>query len=179
VGNLLIDKTNRPNSPLGRFSSKHLSSAIEVIQQAIAPGLCTVSDIQQFNSISLLGVTTMTMVDFSRFVSAKKISIDIDAFHALSTISNYTPVRSEATPEGIKAMYEVMLAKQQLETELTVKFKAAVDAARQAEVEFHDAVQAMKESVRAQFGPNSDEAQAVGYKKKSEYKRPRRRSTTV
>jgi hypothetical protein len=31
--------------------------------------------------------------------------------------------------------------------------------------------------VRGQFGPNSDATQAIGYKKKSEYKRPRRRTT--
>ncbi len=119
----------------------------------------------------------MTTVDFSRRVSTKTISADIDAFHGLSTITNYIPVRSEATPSSIKAAYEAMLAKQQKETELATQIKAAADAARQAEVEFHQMVLAMKESVRGQFGPNSDEAQAVGYKKKSEYKRPRRRSS--
>jgi hypothetical protein len=70
-----------------------------------------------------------------------------------------------------------MLAKQKQEIELTTPARAAVDAARQAEVEFHEAVLSMKESVRGQFGPNSDEAQAIGYKRKSEYKRPRRRPT--
>ncbi|ASC70047.1 hypothetical protein XM38_009770 [Halomicronema hongdechloris C2206] len=33
---------------------------------------------------------------------------------------------------------------------------------------------AMKEGVRGQFGSDSDEAQAIGFKKKSERKRPRR-----
>lgn len=36
----------------------------------------------------------------------------------------------------------------------------------------------MKESVQGLFGPNSDEAQAIGYKHKSECKRPRRRLVT-
>jgi hypothetical protein len=58
-----------------------------------------------------------------------------------------------------------------------VLLKAANDAARQAEWDFHNAVLAMKESVKGQFGPDSDAAQAIGYKKKSEYKRPRRRTT--
>jgi hypothetical protein len=118
----------------------------------------------------------MNTVDFSRRVPAKTIDADIDSFHGLNFIKNYIPVRSEATPEALKAGYETMRAKQQQETELLAAIKAASDAARMAEVEFHDMVMAMKETVRGQYGPNSDEAQAVGYKKKSEYKRPRRTS---
>ncbi|ASC71806.1 hypothetical protein XM38_027600 [Halomicronema hongdechloris C2206] len=118
----------------------------------------------------------MSTVNFSRRVSTKTVSADIDSFHGLGTISDYIPVRNEATPEALKAAYEAMVAKQRQETELIAKTKAAADAARQAEVEFHDAVMAMKESVRGQFGPNSDEVQAIGYKKKSEYKRSHRRS---
>jgi hypothetical protein len=97
-------------------------------------------------------------------------------YHGLSTVVGYITVRSEATPVGLKDAYEVMLEKQKKETELAAQIKASADAARQAEVTFHSAVLAMKESIRGQFGPNSDEAQAVGYKKKSEYKRPRRQS---
>lgn len=119
----------------------------------------------------------MSSVNFSRRVSSKIISADIDAFHGLSTVSNYKPIRAEATTTALQTAYETMLAKRQKETELAVMIKAAADAARQAEVEFHDMVMAMKESVRGQFGANSDEAQSVGYKKKSEYKRPRRSVT--
>ncbi|CAN5844371.1 hypothetical protein BH23CYA1_BH23CYA1_19020 [soil metagenome] len=118
----------------------------------------------------------MNTVDFSRRVSSKTISADIVAYHGLSTIVNYIPTRDEATPTALQAVYEAMLTKQKKETEIAALLKAATDAARQAEVEFHSAVLAMKESVRGQFGSNSDEAQSVGYKKKSEYKRPRRRS---
>ncbi|MGB3672003.1 MAG: hypothetical protein WA984_17955 [Phormidesmis sp.] len=118
----------------------------------------------------------MNTVNFSRRISPKTITADITAYHGLTTINNYVPVRTEATPSNIQATYDAMVDKQKKETELTAKMKAATDATRQAEAEFHAAVLAMKESVRGQFGPNSDEAQAVGYKKKSEYKRPRRRS---
>ncbi len=118
----------------------------------------------------------MPTVNFSRRVSAKTINADIDSFHGLGAIENYVPPRNEATVVAIQDAYDKMRITQQQETEQIAKVKALSDAARQAEVEFHDAVQAMKESVRGQFGHNSDEAQAVGYKKKSEYKRPRRRS---
>ena len=69
-----------------------------------------------------------------------------------------------------------MQAQQEKETEMIALAKAASDNARQAEWEFHNAVMAMKESVRGMFGSDSNEAQAVGYKKKSERKRPRRRT---
>ncbi|MGB3571225.1 MAG: hypothetical protein WA783_02755 [Phormidesmis sp.] len=118
----------------------------------------------------------MTTVNFSRRISAKTISADINAYHGLSTIIGYTSKRVEATPKSLELAYDDMLAKQKREAELAANMKSAADATRQAEVEFHAAVLAMKESVRGQFGPNSDEAQSVGYKKKSEYKRPRRRS---
>ncbi|PZO16320.1 MAG: hypothetical protein DCF25_12595 [Leptolyngbya foveolarum] len=116
----------------------------------------------------------MTPVDFSRRVRAKTLSADITAYHGLSTVSKYTAVRPEASAKSLETSYGSMIAQQKREAELAANMKSAADAARKAEVDFHDAVLAMKESVRGQFGPNSDEAQAVGYKKKSEYKRPRR-----
>jgi len=118
----------------------------------------------------------MTTLNFSRRIPAKTISNDITAYHGSGTITDYIPTRPEATPKNLERAYSGMIAKQKKETEATATMKSAADAARQAEAEFHAAVLAMKESVRGQFGPNSDEAQAVGYKKKSEYKRPRRRS---
>ncbi|MEH2022981.1 MAG: hypothetical protein V7K62_05150 [Nostoc sp.] len=60
-------------------------------------------------------------------------------------------------------------------TRVQVDANAAADAARLAEWEFHNAVLAMKEVVRGQYGADSDQAQAVGLKKKSEYKRPSRK----
>ena len=116
----------------------------------------------------------MNKIDYSKKIPAKIIDADIESFHGLNFITNYIPVRSEATPEELKAAYDNMFSLQKQEVELTAQIKATSDAARQAEVEFHEAVLAMKETVRGQFGPNSDEAAAIGYKKKSEYKRRRR-----
>ena len=121
----------------------------------------------------------MNMIDFSRRVPVKTISTDIASYHGLNTIPAYVSVRTEASAKSIKAAYDGMLAAQKKEVELTATLNSAMDAARQAEVTFHDSILAMKESVRGQFGPNSDEAQAIGYKKKSEYKRPRRRQALM
>lgn len=118
----------------------------------------------------------MAAVDITRRLPSKVLDKDVDSLNGLGTIDNYIPIRSEATPDALKQSFEAMLAKQQKETELTILLKAAIDAARQAEWEFHNAVLAMKDSVRGQFGPDSNELQAIGYKKKSEHKRPRRRT---
>jgi hypothetical protein len=67
-----------------------------------------------------------------------------------------------------------MIAAQNAETQSMVQAKAAADKARLAEWNFHNNILAMKGLVRGVFGADSDEAQAVGYKKKSERKRPRR-----
>jgi hypothetical protein len=116
----------------------------------------------------------MAVVNIARRLPAKTVSADVVSYNGLGAVENYIPVRSEATPVGLKTAYEALLAQRQKETELTALLKAAADASRQAEWDFHNAVLAMKESIRGQFGPDSDEAQSVGYKKKSEYKRPRR-----
>lgn len=116
----------------------------------------------------------MPVVNISRRLSPKTISADIDSLNGLGTVEDYTPVRTEASAKALKASYEAMLAMQQRETELQTMAKAAADSVRQAEWDFHNSILSMKEAVRAQFGPNSNEAQAIGYKKKSERKRPRR-----
>ncbi|NJL50031.1 MAG: hypothetical protein HC929_24845, partial [Leptolyngbyaceae cyanobacterium SM2_5_2] len=98
----------------------------------------------------------MTVVNIARRLPTKILDADIDSLNGLSTVERYLPIRSEATPEELKALYTAMRAKQQKETEMVVTLKAAVDAARQAEWEFHHAVLAMKESIRGQFGSDSD-----------------------
>ncbi|NJL47697.1 MAG: hypothetical protein HC929_09705 [Leptolyngbyaceae cyanobacterium SM2_5_2] len=121
----------------------------------------------------------MATIDTSRRLRPAVIGHDIDSFNGLRTIDNYITGRLAATPEALQRSYDTMVAKQQQETEMLARQKAAADAARQAEWDFHNAVLAMKESVRGQFGSDSDQAQAVGYKKKSDRKRPKRGSTKV
>ncbi|PMB49236.1 hypothetical protein CEN39_21620 [Fischerella thermalis CCMEE 5201] len=103
------------------------------------------------------------------------ISKDIDSLHGLQTISTYNTTRTDASVDSLQQAYQVMLAKQQAETERLTLYRAAADAARLAEWEFHNAVLAMKEVIRGQYGSDSDQAQAVGLKKKSDRKRPNRK----
>lgn len=115
---------------------------------------------------------TMTSQDTSRRLTPATLHQDIDAYNGLQTIPDYSTTRAEATPDNIKTAYENMLAKQREEREKEIMFRAALDATRLAEWEFHNSILAMKEVVKGQFGSDSDAAAAVGFKKKSERKRP-------
>lgn len=117
----------------------------------------------------------MSNPDTSRRLPTRTILQDIESWQGLSAVKDYVTGRAEAMPEAIQRAYDDMQEKQHRETELIARAKAAADEAQLAEWKFHQSVLAMKESVRGHFGSDSNEAQSVGYKKKSERRRPRRR----
>jgi hypothetical protein len=117
--------------------------------------------------------------DTTRRLRFQVISQDVTSFHGLQTVSTYDTNRSNASVANIQQAYQAMLAQQQAETEKLALYRAAVDAARLAEWEFHNSVLAMKEVVRGQYGSDSDQAQAIGLKKKSNRKRPSRKNSVA
>ncbi|NJO74295.1 MAG: hypothetical protein HC833_11375 [Leptolyngbyaceae cyanobacterium RM1_406_9] len=100
------------------------------------------------------------------------LNADQDIFEGLQTVTDYTPLRKEASIFQIEQAQGEMLKLQKLETQLKAQYRAALDAARQAEWVFHNTILEAKNAVIAQFGADSSEAQIVGLKKKSAYKRP-------
>ncbi len=116
----------------------------------------------------------MPSTDTSRRLRPDYLDQDVASLRGARTIADYTSSRSETTIEGLQSNYAEMIAAQDAETEIMVRAKAAADKARLAEWKFHNNILAMKELVRGVYGSDSDEAQAIGYKKKSERKRPRR-----
>lgn len=121
----------------------------------------------------------MPSPDTNRRLRPQVINQDIDSFNGLKTVPDYSTQRSDASPTALQQAYQTMLTQQQAETEKLALYRAAADAARLAEWEFHNAVLAMKEVVKGQFGSDSNEAQAVGLKKKSDRKRPTRSKSTA
>ena len=115
----------------------------------------------------------------SRRLAAQLLNQNVDSLNGFNTIQGYSTQRQEATPIALQQTYQAMLASQQAETEKLALYRAAADAARLAEWEFHNAVLAMKEVVRGQFGADSTEAQSVGLKKKSDRKRPTRQKVAA
>ncbi len=120
---------------------------------------------------------SMPSQDTTRRLSRQTITQDTTSLHGLQTINNYTTTRADATEESLQTAYQKMLTLQQVENEKQALSRAATDAARLAEWEFHNAVLAMKEVVRGQYGSDSNQAQAVGLKKKSDRKRPSRKKS--
>ncbi|QKQ72520.1 hypothetical protein [Nostoc sp. TCL240-02] len=121
----------------------------------------------------------MPVQDKTRRLPSQSISQDITSLHGLQTITTYNTTRADASVVNLQQAYQTMLAQQQAETEKLALYRAAADAARLAEWEFHNAVLAMKEVVRGQYGSDSDQAQAIGLKKKSERKRPNRKKSVA
>ena len=121
----------------------------------------------------------MTPQNTSRRLAAQLLNQDVDSLNGFNTIQGYSTKRQEATPEALQQTYQAMLAFQQAETEKLALYRAAADAARLAEWEFHNAVLALKEVARGQFGADSNEAQSVGLKKKSDRKRPTRQKVAI
>ncbi|OUL27855.1 hypothetical protein BV378_08870 [Nostoc sp. RF31YmG] len=119
----------------------------------------------------------MPAQDTTRRLRPQLISQDITSWHGLQTISSYNTNRADASTAKLQQAYQAMLAQKQAETEKLTLYRAAADAARLAEWEFHNAVLAMKEVIRGQYGSDSDQAQAVGLKKKSERKRSKRKKS--
>ncbi|MDZ8083861.1 MAG: hypothetical protein RMY36_013235 [Nostoc sp. SerVER01] len=117
----------------------------------------------------------MPAQDTTRRLSRQSISQDVTSWHGLKTINSYDTTRTDASVDKLQQAYQAMLAQQQAETEKLTLYRAAADAARLAEWEFHNTVLAMKEVIRGQYGSDSDQAQAVGFKKKSDRRRSKRK----
>ena len=85
----------------------------------------------------------MPIVNITRRLPSKTIGNDIDSLNALGTVEGYLPVRIDASPEALKTNFNTMLAMQQKEAELQAMVKAAADAARQADWDFHNSILGM------------------------------------
>lgn len=97
---------------------------------------------------------------------------DRDAFSALKAIAGYTPSNASFSVNSIQTAIDDLLAKRDIEAQKQADLDAARDDATAAEWAFHNAILGAKDQVIAQFGDDSNELQALGLKKKSEYKSP-------
>ena len=109
-------------------------------------------------------------------LSPSILNDDNDVLQGLQTIPDYNPQRQEATIATLEAAHAEMVQRQKIEVQLKMQYRAALDAARQAEWAFHNGILEAKTAVVAQFGADSSEVQKVGRKKKSAYNRPTRQS---
>lgn len=100
-----------------------------------------------------------------------ELDSDITAYNALKGFGDYSPLNGTYKTGQVTIAYEAMLEARTLEDQRDGEFKAARDARVQKEWDFHNLILGAKEQVVAQYGKSSDQIQAMGLKKKTEYKK--------
>lgn len=105
-----------------------------------------------------------------------KIEADENGFAALQAITDYTPINPAYSLEAVAGVHAELESLRQAEAEAAKAAAAARTRTVAKEWEFHNLMLGVKEQVIAQFGKDSKEMQALGLKRKSEYKSPKRRT---
>jgi len=112
-------------------------------------------------------------------LSSSVIAEDRKVLQAIQDIDGYTPHNLvHATAELV--LRDDVLRQAEIAVERAV---LALDAARTrqhtAAWDLHDSLQGAKEEIIGQFGSDSQIMHAIGYKKRSEHKRPKSRQPAV
>lgn len=107
-----------------------------------------------------------------------KLESDEGGFAALQAIKGYTPINPAYSLDAVRAVHVELQSLHSAEAQAAAAAAAARENALAKEWEFHNLMLGVKEQVIAQFGKDSDEVQALGLKRKSDYKPPKRRSTS-
>ncbi len=107
-----------------------------------------------------------------------KLEADESGFAALQTISSYTPINPAYSLDAVSAAHVELENLRRAEAQAQAATAAARDNAVAKEWEFHNLMLGVKEQIIAQFGKDSNEVQALGLKRKSDYKAPTRRSVS-
>lgn len=105
-----------------------------------------------------------------RKLSVTQIQMDKDVVAALEKVEGYNPNQPELTLDQVKKLMNEMDAVHNLKVQTEAALKTVTDDTYAKFNEFHDIILRVKKQVKAQFGEDSNEAQALGMKKKSEYK---------
>ncbi|MGB8982669.1 MAG: hypothetical protein WCC12_12400 [Anaerolineales bacterium] len=111
-------------------------------------------------------------------ISPHILKADEKAYFSLTAFKDYRSTNPACTAEQLAAALEAMQQARKHETQVEQMLGTARDEACAAEWCFHNAMLDAKLQVIGQYGPSSDEMQALGLKKKSERRRPGRRDAT-
>ena len=112
----------------------------------------------------------------SKRLPSGKIEADESGFAALQAITSYTPINPAYKLDAVKTAHLELANLRRAEAQAAAALAAARDNAVAKEWEFHNLMLGVKEQIIAQFGKDSDEVQALGLKRKSDYKPPIRKS---
>jgi hypothetical protein len=114
----------------------------------------------------------------TRRLQPRIVKQDKQCLSAIKGLTDYKPADSKFAKTALQSAADDVDDTQEKEKQTEVAAKAARAAAVKAEWTLHNLILGSKTQVKAQYGDDSDEVNAVGLKKKSEYKDPTRKKTT-
>lgn len=114
------------------------------------------------------------MANESKRLRPAQVAEDESSFAALQAITGYAPANQAYALAAITDAHRALQSARAAEVQAEAAHAGARDAAVASEWEFHNLMLGAKDQVTAQFGRDSNEVQAVGRKKSSERRAPRR-----
>ena len=117
------------------------------------------------------------MANQSRRLTPAVLAEDESGFAALQAMALYEPANPTYSLQAIATARGLMQSARTEESQAQAALDTARDNAVAKEWEFHNLMLRVKDQVIAQFGPDSNEVQALGLKKTSERKPPTRKKT--
>lgn len=119
-----------------------------------------------------------TVPFYPKRLRATIVAADLAAVTALRDIADYRPHNPNYATDVVTAQAQTLQQAREHEARMERALAAARSASQQAEWALHESMLGVKTEVIAQFGPNSEQVKALGLKKRSEYKRPSRRTAS-
>ena len=114
--------------------------------------------------------------DETKPLAPETLKADADALAALKNISDYTPANADFTLVKLTAASTALKDAADAFAQAEAEWQAKRDQHVAAQWAFHKGILGARKQVVAQYGDDSDEAQAVGLTKKSEYAKPNRKA---
>ena len=115
------------------------------------------------------------MANQTNRIKPAAIEADESGFAALQAMPGYAPANQAYALAAIMAAHASMQSAWTTESQAEAALAAARDNSVAAEWAFHNLMLGVKDQVRAQYGRDSNEVQALSLKKSSERKTPQRR----
>ena len=114
--------------------------------------------------------------DQTVFVTADVLKADADALAALAKIGDYAPANAAFALTKLNAAAGALKETDDAFAQAEAGWQTARDGNVAAQWAFHNAILGARQQVVAQYGDDSNEAQAVGLTKKSERAKPAARA---
>lgn len=108
--------------------------------------------------------------DQSKKLDMALLAADENSFAALQAITAYKPANEAFSVAALTAAQRELDAAKTAQAQADAAAASARDNTVDKAWAFHNLVLGMKDQIRAQFGKDSQEVQAVGLKRTSEYK---------